>query len=293
MRQLVAQSVPDRLEVHYLSFLTWSRRRWSRVVADRVRGWRERKLIVHHVCNEPVEYRRFRMLGLRALYANHNLMLAEKIFAPIHGITKQFDAVYNAQAWPYKRIELASAIQSLRFITATDVKWHDRIREAGCGHAVTNQSYLSREEVAIALNECHCGLALSAEEGTMLACTEYLLCGLPVVSTPSIGGRDVWLDEYNSILVEPDREAVADAVHRFVSESRDPERIRSGTLARMHRFRQALVDYVNDTIARTNAISVTDLFGDGAGMTSRFVDQKQLPELFMSCRHRRFDGAKD
>ena len=36
---------------------------------------------------------------------------------------------------------------------------------------------------------------------------EYLLAGLPVVSTPSFGGRDVYFHASNSIIVEPTRQA--------------------------------------------------------------------------------------
>jgi len=266
-------------KVHYLSFLTWSRRFWSRVARERWRTWRDRGVMTHHVCNEPVEQRRFRAVGLRPVLANHNLMLDESTFKPMPDIAKRFDAVYTAHLWPYKRIGLARQVERLRIVTATEARWHDRLDEQGCGHAEINKRRFDRQEVAQALNESHCGLALSAEEGTMLAATEYLLCGLPVVSTPSIGGRDVWFDDYNSIIVEPTPEAVKAAVERLVAEPRDPQRIRQDTLARMQRFRQTLVDYVNDNIAGRQVVTVEELFGDGQGMAERFVDKAHLADL--------------
>ncbi len=54
--------------------------------------------------------------------------------------------------------------------------------------------YLNSWEVARKLNACRVGMCLSETEGAMFAAVEYLLCGLPVVSTPSQGGRDVWFD---------------------------------------------------------------------------------------------------
>lgn len=63
--------------------------------------------------------------------------------------------------------------------------------------------YLSASQVCAALNRCEVGLALSELEGPCWASTEYLLCGLPVVTTPCSGGREVWYNEGNSIVVQP------------------------------------------------------------------------------------------
>lgn len=292
VRQHVSELAHRKLQVHYLSYLTWSRRSWSRVIKAGVTTWQDRGVTTHHVCNEATEYRRFRSLGLRAMYANHNLMLAENIFQPMPTLPKRFHAVYNAHVWPYKRVGLASKIDSLRLITATEAKWHERIIEQRCEHADVNKTPLTPKEVTEALNECYCGLALSAEEGTMRACTEYLLCGLPVVSTPSLGGRDVWFDDYNSIIVEPNPEAVATAVQRLVAEGRDPQRIRAGTLERMQQFRQTMIDYVNKKIAKTKVVSVIELFGDGMGMASRFVEIKDLREFLESYHNGRFQARR-
>jgi glycosyltransferase involved in cell wall biosynthesis len=38
------------------------------------------------------------------------------------------------------------------------------------------------------------GLCLSTVEGSNYASMEYMLAGLPIVSTPSIGGREVYFD---------------------------------------------------------------------------------------------------
>lgn len=53
-------------------------------------------------------------------------------------------------------------------------------------------AFLPPAQVCAALNRGEVGLALSELEGACWASTEYLLCGLPVVSTPCSGGREVW-----------------------------------------------------------------------------------------------------
>lgn len=62
--------------------------------------------------------------------------------------------------------------------------------------------YLLPSEVCCVLNQARVGGIFSAEEGTCYACTEYLFAGLPVITTPSQGGRHVWLNGSNSITVE-------------------------------------------------------------------------------------------
>jgi len=73
-----------------------------------------------------------------------------------------------------------------------------------------------------------------------------LAAGLPVVTTPSVGGRDVWFDEYNCILVEPDPRAVKEAVEFLKSHPRDPEVIRGNFLKKAHVFRER---FKNELIA--------------------------------------------
>jgi glycosyltransferase involved in cell wall biosynthesis len=180
-------------------------------------------------------------------------------------------------------LELASEIDRLRLVTGTAPKWFDNLRCFGCEHATVNHGRLSPPEVAKVLNQSHCGLALSAEEGAMFAATEYLLCGLPVVTTPARGGRFVWFDEYNHICVEPKAEAVRDAVEQVKAEPRDPHRIRAATLQRMYQFRQRYCDYVNRLAGRA-AVTVESLFGTGTQWDDRFIDQQDLPHALASVR---------
>ena len=48
-----------------------------------------------------------------------------------------------------------------------------------------------------------------------MASSEYLLCGLPVVSTPSRGGRDVWYNDRNAVICAPTSAAVREAVEEI------------------------------------------------------------------------------
>jgi glycosyltransferase involved in cell wall biosynthesis len=103
---------------------------------------------------------------------------------------------------------------------------------------------LPEDQVVAKLNNSNVGLMLSEEEGACYANTEYLLCGLLVVSTPSRGGRDEFYDSFTAVICEPDQDAVHDAVElalaRLKSGEITPEVIRTRTLDRIAAFRNTL-----------------------------------------------------
>jgi glycosyltransferase involved in cell wall biosynthesis len=75
--------------------------------------------------------------------------------------------------------------------------------------------WIEPKKNVILLNQAYCGLALSAIEGGMHASMEYLLCGLPVVTTESLGGRSYFLNSNNSIFVDDNSDAVLSAVNEL------------------------------------------------------------------------------
>jgi hypothetical protein len=76
----------------------------------------------------------------------------------------------------------------------------------------------------------------------MFVSAEYLLCGLPVVSTPNLGGRDQLFPPDFALTVEPSPRAIADGVEQQIDQGHDPRAIREATLALMRPHRDALVD---------------------------------------------------
>ncbi len=46
---------------------------------------------------------------------------------------------------------------------------------------------------------------------------EYLFSGVPVITTPSVGGRDEFFDKRHVVVVEPTASAVREAVERIVA----------------------------------------------------------------------------
>lgn len=207
-----------------------------------------------YACNTPDLPAVFAERGMDGFFCSKNCFQDERIFRPLPGVPKRFDAVYDARLMPLKRHELAEAIPSIAFIyyphPADDPAYGDRLRRRfGSAHYFNHgpdgsYRYLLPAEVNLALNQCRVGLCLSPDEGAMLAAVQYLLCGLPVVTTESRGGRDVWFEDAFVRVVPPDPEAVHSAVTELMHQSIPAEAIRKATVERLHRHRRAFVDQV-------------------------------------------------
>jgi hypothetical protein len=212
------------------------------------------------LCNSSVEEKILRALRIPVILCNHNSFINPAFFRPQWEVTR-WTAIYNAALVPYKRFELAQAISSLAIIThvwsehaearahAEYARWIRKLlpQASWINYRLDGSfRWLAPPEVAGFLNTCRVGLCLSRVEGAMYASFEYLLAGLPVVSTPSIGGRDVFFDPEFSEIVDPEPRALAVAVDRWALRSppRSEIRARALTMREQHldRFAMALDD---------------------------------------------------
>jgi len=103
---------------------------------------------------------------------------------------------------------------------------------------------LTPDQVNDCINEARCGLCLSDAEGQMFASIEYLLAGLPVVSTPNYGGREKLFPHDYSIMCNPDPVHVATAVRNLIRRAIDPLAVRAATLDLIRPHRQRFDEHL-------------------------------------------------
>jgi glycosyltransferase involved in cell wall biosynthesis len=205
---------------------------------------------IHHCVNDAAISRELIDMGVSAHFINQNAFLDERLFTIQPDAIKIYDAVYNARMVPFKRHELAAEVSRLLIIGGTysqddSVEHFHKVKAALPTAQFTMEmspDCLAPQDVNLLLNQSRVGLCLSAVEGTMYAATEYLLCGLPVVSTASVGGRDSWFDPRFTRIVPDDPHAVADAVQELIALQISPDLIRAETLNRMWDHRRRFLD---------------------------------------------------
>ncbi len=271
----LASELPIRLRFRQGWFLlspTWSIEGGS--FANALRGYAvvHRLLNPNHsiifLCNTEKEVELMRGHGEAALFHNKTSSVSEAVFRPLEGVAEEFDAIYNAQLRAWKRHELSLEVERCAFVYYRDatgpatgesearlIEKHARLAP---GHIFVNRLgdagspiRLSPEEVNVQLNRAAVGLCLSEVEGAMFASTEYLLAGLPIVTTPSRGGRDVYLDDEYCLTVEPDPRSVAQAVAALKARKIPRTYIRRRTLERLNRDRGRFIDLLNQIFAKT------------------------------------------
>jgi len=174
-------------------------------------------------------------------------------------IEKKYDAIYAAQLMPFKRIELAKDLSQVFILTYTPGTGKSYENDLpgfcpGMKHADFNKTWVDHIGKNRLFNQSQVGLCLSAEEGPMLASLEYMLSGLPVVSTKSKGGRDEYYDEDYCLIVDDNPAAVRRGVEEMIARRLDPEYIRKKTIARLNQDRKRYVDFISDYLRKHSHI---------------------------------------
>ncbi len=251
-----------RVDILYTT--SWNharRRRVERLVRLQRRIRRTGDHRITFLAASPDELEHVRASGLPTLHVNNAAFLDERIFRPLPDRQIRFDAVYDARFSRFKRHALAAEIPNLALITYSFHKKPEPDYEAEIAPIVArahvfngrpfSDAYprLSSPEVNQALNQCAVGLALSREEGSMNASGQYLLAGLPVVSTPSEGGRDDFYHPDYVRIVAPHPRAVAEAVSELRDCKLTSHEIRARTLERMREHRERLFRCVDELYA--------------------------------------------
>ena len=216
-------------------------------------------------CNTAQEQKLLDAVGLETIALNQNQIVSEKMFRPLDHVTATFDAVYNAKLARFKRHYLAAEIDRVLYVAyrcpidmprSASRAYLQRIVARAPFHQFANPLgdslplWISREDVNRAYNRASVGLCLSPVEGAMFASVEYLLAGLPVVTTPSRGGRDHFFDPDFCMTVDPDPRSIRDAVVALRDRKIPRAVVRERTLRRVEATRQQGRAQIDDVLAR-------------------------------------------
>ena len=253
--------------------------RWKRIVKHKknqiMHAMRGRKH--HFIINSSEEEVWRQRWFMRGGHFNHNIYINEHIYKPLDE-PKHYEAIYIAQLKVFKRHWLAKDIERLIVVSYGG---HLPTFCPELAHAEYNEEFIPRPELAKKINQAYAGLCLSAEEGAMLASMEYLLCGIPVVSTPSKGGRDEFFNDNNSIIVPPQADAISRAVQKWKESPPNPYKIREDALKQLNVVRLDLCKYVTKLIeeeggGKKNPEELMEKYFAPPGISYRFVHERDL-----------------
>ena len=249
----------DRRAVFLVSFW-WTLFDGPNTIQQIIKSYRFHQDKYHHhkilfLLNNLDESREFKKNSIPCKFIHQNALVDSNIFKPI-SISKTYDIIYNARLDSMKRHYLLKDCRNIGLISGY-VMNIDRSKEEylnelkkNIHHAfminsnqptsLENFNYdmgiqlLKSSEVNIAINRSRVGVILSSKEGACYASIEYLLAGIPVVSTKNIGGRDYFLDKRFCRNVPSNPKSIKIAVDELISLNISPRFIRKETIKKIN-----------------------------------------------------------
>jgi hypothetical protein len=199
------------------------------------------------------------------IYANQNAFINEDRFVIQPEVEKKYDLVLNACFRDYKNISFAENIASTIHVGYKNGPKLEYLPSFGTlanfplnSTDMNDYRWICTKELVQIYNSARCGGIFSIKEGSCYTSNEYMLCGLPVISPPCVGGREIYYNPQTSILCNPSKEGVQAAHAEFMRNKHmyDGIKIRESTLAIMEGFRNKLTDFVKDKLEDKFKITV-------------------------------------
>lgn len=194
---------------------------------------------------------------LSAIVCNHNATVDRNMFTLTNKMIehRKYDSIYVARICTQKRHYLAKHLNKIALVTGGQNTFgFDEMYKQVCSN-LSDKEFLflhkniPSTEVLEMLNDSKVGLCLSANEGAMFASIEYLLCGLPIVSTKSKGGRDVFFTDKNCIIAEDTPESVSKCVQHWLDNYptwKQRDEIRQEAIATQKKHTKVLKDKLKE-----------------------------------------------
>jgi hypothetical protein len=201
------------------------------------------------LANDALEKGLLDWAGIDAIVFQHNGFYHSGAMRPASPRAVEFDAIYIARLHRYKRVHLMSDIpQACLVFEDVEHTYYaeiaDRIRHVTFANGDPGGQplrFLTSDQIAEWCARSTCGLCLSDIEGAMFASMEYLLCGLPIVTTRSLGGRGEYFDESFCLVSDSNPAAVAEAVRSITARPPDRTEVRESTLRKIRANRATLI----------------------------------------------------
>jgi hypothetical protein len=202
------------------------------------------------------------------LFCNHNAFINENKFDIINKNTiRQYDMVIDSAFHEYKNVKMARGIKNILHIGYFK---KDKINETyipdfGILPNFIDKMYkrLTKEEINNYYNQSLVGGIFSECEGACFASSQYLLAGLPVISINSVGGRDIWYNEDNSIICENTEDSICEALELAKQKLHTGEfnrvKIRNIHLKQMDEHRNTIINYIQNFIGNDENIDVNSI----------------------------------
>lgn len=156
------------------------------------------------LCNSKIEKKLCDNEQLLSCFINKICLLNENLFVIDETIKKEYIGIYSTSFSNRKRLNICKNIKEISVIFNYKNELPDFFKTLN----IINDKTIEKENLYKYYNKANFGVSLITQDNSSYTIGEYLLCGLPILTVPSIGGKNIWLNKYNSILVDPTEESI-------------------------------------------------------------------------------------
>jgi hypothetical protein len=201
-------------------------------------------------------FKKYRPTLLSCL-SNHNAFINENVYKIDRTVEQKIDLIVSSAFIKYKNYNLIQNIQNacaIGYFTSDTNNTTLPSSNIYCPNfdnkKRTEENYSRLDPLTICnfYNMSKIGGIFSVVEGACFSSSEYLLCGLPVLSCKSVGGREIWYNDNNSIICEPNEQSVIDnlkiMINKYNNGEYDREKIRNTHIEQMEIHRNNLTNIV-------------------------------------------------
>ena len=199
------------------------------------------------LCNSQTEKKTCDKLKVYSAFINKNCFLDENIYKIDKSIQKEYDGIYSTSYNNRKRLNLCYNMSNINvLLNYKNTLIPDEVLKS---LNILNEKTVADNEIYKFYNKAKFGLCLITQDDSSNANAEYLLCGLPVISVESAGGRNVWYNDYNSIIIDPTKESLEKGIEvclkKIESGKFNSELIRRKQLILMNEFRKKFAHVIS------------------------------------------------
>tara|TARA_B100001250_G_scaffold92747_1_gene77187 strand:- start:8542 stop:9657 length:1116 start_codon:yes stop_codon:yes gene_type:complete len=306
--QIFSEIIGKNKNVIYLKFFSWTLFDKPRILERTIFDYRNqiKKYPKHKIIfllNTPEEYHYFKSMGINCRFINHNAFVDPNIFKPRNSI-KKYDIIYNGRLEMVKRHYLLKSCKNISLLSASvlrsdylKIKYLNYLKSIIPDADILNFDYplklselssfedipiLDPEGVSNVINKAKIGVILSYKEGACYASMEYLLSGIPIVSTANIGGRDIFFDKRFCKTSLSNSYSIKKTVSNLLSDNVSSDLIRSVTLDKIQLHINKMKKLLDEIFLEYGVLNINiDEFWEKIFLNKMLKTSQKFPEKFI------------
>ena len=226
----------------------------------------------HIIClanTEQVDAFRKHRPALNICLANHNAFIDETLYNIDYTQAISNDLFVSSQFMDFKNLDQLHDIDNVCGVgyycagvpetSDAYVPFPSSVKkvlnfEHGVDRVRKNWQWVSPKDIIKAINSSKIGGIFSIREGACFSSSEYLLCGIPVISCKSKGGREIWYNDDNCELCDPNNSSIRETLGRMLNKydkgEYDREAIRNRHIELMGVHRKNLSNAILDVMKK-------------------------------------------